>query len=1175
MEEKQNKNIVEVIREFGLSTWAVTNRTTVFFITFIIFILGAGAYVNMPKEAFPEVVLPQIVVSSPYPGNSAENIEKFLTKPMEKEFKSLDGVKKIISNSLQDYSVTIVEFQPDVSVDQALQDVKDAVDKAKSKKDWPTDLDQDPSVSDMNMADFPIMFINLFGDYPAEQLKDYAENFKDEIEALAEINEVNIRGIEEKEVKIDLDVHKLTSMKLSFSDVENAIKGRNISMSAGNLQADGMEISIKIDDQFKDVTELNNIIVKSENAEEVYLRDLLGSKPIRLEPKERRSYAKFNGENVVMLDVKKQSGQNLIEASNKINEIIKSFRQEGRVPKDLEIVVTLDQSDDTRESVANLENSIISGIILVVGVLLFFLGTRNALFVGIAIPMSMFLSFVILDAFGITINMMVLFGLIMALGMLVDNGIVVVENVYRLMDLGYSPIKAAKEGVGEIAWPIIASTATTLAAFLPLILWPGIMGEFMKFLPITLMVVLGSSLFVALVINPVFTAVFMKIKENKINRKKMWIVCGIITAVAIIGVFASYGMEANIIKNIRKLDVRERRLEFAQFIRTISNLSLLIVVVYILNIYLLNPIANFFQGRLLPALEDAYEKFLTSALKGARPWVYLGGTFGLLIFSNVLMNVFPPEVLFFPENEPKYFNVFIEMPLGTDIEKTNAVAERVEKEIEEVIYSNERVKNIVKAFTLQVGEGTSDPGDPFAGAGSSTPHKARLTVEFKGYQVRKENDTSSTDIMNAVRNKIKKENYLDAIITVEKNRDGPPVGKPINIEVSGLEIDSLRSISERIIHEINKSGIEGVEGLKTDLEVDKPEYIIEINNSEAERLGVSTFNIADNLRKALYGSDVSRFKDGDDDYDIYLRLSESYRHNINALMNQSVTFRDPSNGQIKQVPISSIASVKDSSSLGSIRRKNKNRVITVYSNVIDGYNATKVNDKLRKHLAKNMDMPRGYSFNFTGEQQEQAENMEFLTGALMMALFLILLIIVAQFNRFSAPVIILVSVLLSTTGVFLGLIAFNMEFVILMTMIGIISLAGIVVNNAIVLIDYTILLKNRTVANMSNPELYGRQELEANLIEGGKTRLRPVLLTAITTVLGLIPLAIGLNIDFFDLVKNYDAHLSIGSDQTIFWGPMSWTIIFGITFATFLTLVVVPVMFLLVERLKAKVYKRP
>ena len=1144
----KKKKLLEVVREFGLSSWAVNNRSTVFFITFIILVVGIYSYKMMPKEAFPEVTMPQIMVTTPYPGNSTENIEKFITKPLEKEINGVDGVKKMLSNSMQDYSMLMIEFQPNIEVSQALQDVKDAVDKAKAQKDWPTDLDTDPSVSDVNMSDFPIMFINLSGDYQPKQLKEYAEGFKDEIEVLSQISEVRIKGIEEKEVKIDLDVHKLTSLKLSFQDVENAIKGRNVSMSAGNLKSDGLEISLKIDDQFTSVEEMNNIIIKSENAEVVYLRDILAEKPIRLEPKERLSYARFNGENVIVLEVVKESGQNLIEASNKINAIIDRAKENHAVPKDLEIVITIDQSNDTRDNVNNLENSIISGVILVVGVLLFFLGTRNALFVGIAIPMSMFLSFVILDSLSITINMMVLFGLIMALGMLVDNGIVVVENVYRLMDKGYSPLKAAKEGVGEIAWPIIASTATTLAAFLPLLMWPGIMGKFMRYLPITLMIVLSSSLFVALVINPVFTAVFMKIKEKKVNRKKMWIAIVIAITAGAALVLTDFPV--------------------------LGNLIIIFSLLYILNIYVLHPSSYFFQGKLLPALENMYERFLASALKGYRPFIYLFGTIGLLGVSIMLMRTFPPKVLFFPENQPKYFNVFIEMPLGTDIEETNKVAESIEKKIEAVIYQEENVKNSIKAFTAQVGEGTSDPGDPFGGAGASTPHKARLTVEFKPFLER--NGVSSSEVMKAVRKAVQKKDYLDAVITVEKNRDGPPVGKPINIEIVGDEYDTLIHMAEKIIHVINKGNIEGVESLKTDLETGKPEYVININNAQAERLGVSTMNIASTLRKALYGSDVSRYKEGDDDYDIYLRLAERYRHDMNSLMNQNITFRDPANGKIKQIPISAVATVSDTSSLGAIKRKDRERVVTIYSNVLDGYNATDINNQIKDLLTEKEAafLPYGYQYNFTGEQESQEEEMAFLVKALMIAVFLILLIIVAQFNRISAPIIILFSVILSITGVILGLMVFNMDFVILMTMIGIISLAGIVVNNAIVLIDFTILLKERTLSLMDDPTRYGKKELVNNLVEGGKTRLRPVLLTAITTVLGLIPLAIGLNIDFFSFLKTYDAKISMGGDMTMFWGPMSWTIIFGITFATFLTLIVVPVMFLLVERLKSKIYNR-
>jgi len=899
---------------------------------------------------------------------------------------------------------------------------------------------------------------------------------------------------------------------------------------------------------------MNNIIIKNENAEVVYLRDVLSDKPIRLEPKERLSYARFDGQNVIVLEIIKEGGQNLIEASDNINKIITEARKNNQVPKDLEIVITIDQSDDTRDSVNNLENSIISGVILVVGVLLFFLGTRNALFVGIAIPMSMFLSFVILDSLGITINMMVLFGLIMALGMLVDNGIVVVENVYRLMDKGYSPIKAAKEGVGEIAWPIIASTATTLAAFLPLLMWPGIMGEFMKYLPITLMIVLSSSLFVALVINPVFTAVFMKIKEKKVNRKVMWVVVAVAVTIGIVLV------------NVEIPKVGE--------FPVLGNLIIIFSLLYVLNIYVLHPSSYFFQNRVLPPLENAYEKFLATALRGYKPFVYLFGTIGLMMFSFLLMDVFPPKVLFFPENEPKYFNVFVEMPLGTDIDETNTITKSLEVKINEVLNKDKKVKGSIKAFTSQVGEGTSDPGDPFGGAGAATPHKARLTVEFKPYLER--NGVMSSEVMKDVRSAIKKKDYLDAIITVEKNRDGPPVGKPVNIEIVGDEYDTLITMAERIIQVVNQGDIEGIEGLKTDLETGKPEYVIDINNAVAERLGVTTFDIANTLRNALYGSDVSRYKEIDDDFDIYLRLADRYRHDMNSLMNQNITFRDPATGKIKQVPISAVATVSDTSSLGAIKRKDRERVVTIYSNVLDGYNATDINNQIKNLLAEKESefSPIGYDYNFTGEQESQEEEMAFLTKALMIAVFLILLIIVAQFNRISSPVIILFSVVLSITGVLLGLIAFNMDFVILMTMIGIISLAGIVVNNAIVLIDYTILLKERALSNQGDKAVYSKNDLIRDIVEGGKTRLRPVLLTAITTVLGLIPLAIGLNIDFFSFLKTYDANISMGGDMTMFWGPMSWTIIFGITFATFLTLIVVPVMFLLVERMKSKIYNR-
>lgn len=1141
MNTEQKNNVT---REFGITSWAVNNRTTVFFMTFIIVVAGIAGYIMMPKEAFPEVKLPTIYVSTIYAGNSPENIEKLIARPIEKEVNGISGVKKITSSSIQDFSAIIVEFETDVDVEEALQEVKDAIDVA--KKDLPSDLDTDPVANEVNMGEAPIMNINLFGDHSSEEIKEYAELLKEKVEDLPQISRVELKGVDDKEVVVDLDVYKLSSLKLSFNDVSNAIRGRNVSMSAGAFKNKGQEISIMVNGEFDNVTDIENLVIKSENQEIVYLRNVLAS-PIRLIPKEKESYARFAGDNVVMLDVVKGSGENLLAASDEIEKLIEEVKEKHLIPSDINIVITLDLSDQTRGQVSNLLNSIISGVILVVLVLLFFLGTRNSLFVGVAIPISMLMSFMILNIMGVTINTMVLFGLIMALGMLVDNGIVVVENVYRLMDDGYTPIQAAKEGVGEVAWPIISSTATTLAAFLPLAFWPGIMGEFMKYLPITLIVVLGSSLFVALVINPALTAVFMKVGgDDKLDSKKVHIWAGGFLAFGAVILLLALGSSPMFVG--------------------IGNLFIAFAILLELNLFVLTPLSDKFQNKVLPLLENGFEKFLKGALKGRRPVAYFVSTIVLFIASIMIMGAAGLEVLFFPDNEPRYVNVYLEAPLGTDIEETNKAALDVEAQIREILKGNE---GVVNSTIAQVGRGTSDPGDPFAGGGNSvTPHKARVTVEFVESKLR--GDVKTQDLMNKMRKELDFSAYPDIVATIEKDASGPPAGKPINIEVSGERYDVIIAEVERVMAKINASGIEGIEELKTDLETGKPEKVLKIDNAKAERLGVHTSDIAQTLRTALFGMEASKFKDGEDDYPIQVRIAKDQRNDLNTLMNLNVTFRDPGTGRIKQIPINAIASIESSNSFGSIKRKNLDRVITIYSNVLDGFNGTAINNQLKTLLAEEK-MPEGYSLKFTGEQEEQDSNMNFLVSALMMALFMILLIIVAQFNRLSAPVIILTSVLFSTIGVFLGLVIFDLSFVIIMTMIGIISLAGIVVNNAIVLIDYTLLTIERK--QLEKVELT-KQDLIDSIVESGKTRLRPVLLTAITTVLGLVPLAVGVNIDFFGLFMEFDPDVFIGGDDVIFWQPMCLTIIFGVTFATFLTLIIVPVMFLGVERLKFYWFKK-
>lgn len=1131
-----------VLKEFKLSTWSIYNKMTVFVLIAMIFIAGIVSYTSMPRESFPEIVVPEIYIATPYPGNSALDIEKLITRPLEKEINGISGVDEIVSTSIEGFSSIQVKFDFSITPTEALRKVKDKVDAAMSDKDFPKDLPADPTVQELNFAELmPIMNINLSGDFSLDQLKDFGEYLEDEIEKVPEISKVDIRGIQDKEIEISVDLYKMQISKISFNDIATAIQNENMTVSGGDLLENGLRRNVRIIGEFKSAKEVEDVIVKQEEGNIVYLRDIA---VVSFKEQEKESYAREFSESVVMLDVTKRGGENLINASTQIDKIIEKAK-ENYFPSNLYISKTNDQTNDTKTMVADLENSIILGIILVVLVLLFFLGIRNALFVGIAIPMSMFISFIILGALGVTLNMMVLFSLVLALGMLVDNGIVVVENIYRLLDEGYSKKDAAKYGVGEVAWPIIASTATTLAAFLPLAFWPGMMGEFMRFLPITLIIVLGSSLFVALVINPMLTSVYMKIKEDEVNFKRILLYSIILVVVGLIFVFGGIMAKAKLLNAIGLL------LIFAGILR-------------VANTKLLSPATAWFQTKFLPRLENLYEKNLRFALYGKRPRIFFLGTFGLLILSFMLFGVFPPKVLFFPETPPKQVYVYLEYPIGTDIEVTNKTSKEIEDKIQEHLtkYEKDGSNFLITSVIGQVGEGTSDPNQ--GQQGGTTPNKARITVDFVKFIDRQ--GVNTNDVLIDIRELL--HGFPGVKITVDRPQDGPPAGAPVNIEVAGDDYEQILNTAEDLRQFINNANILGIEELKLDVEQGKPELPVIIDRQKARRLNVSTGQIADALRTSLFGKEVSTFKDGEDDYPINIRLMDKYRYNKEALMNQKITFRDQSNGKIVQVPISAISETETSSTFSAVKRKDLNRVITIFSNVLENYNATEINDQIKKAL-ENYHLPKDISISFTGEQEQQAEEMAFLSKALMIAVFLIFLILVGQFNSTSTPIIISLSVLLSLIGVLLGLIIFRMEFVIMMTMIGIISLAGIVVNNAIVLIDYTNLIMERKRLELGLAEgALTKDLIYESIVEGGKTRLRPVLLTAITTVLGLLPLAIGININFMTLFTEFDPQFYIGGENVAFWGPMSWTIIFGLTFATFLTLIIVPIMFSIMLKMK-------
>jgi multidrug efflux pump subunit AcrB len=1151
----KQKKIID--KEFGLSSWAINNKTTIYVMIFIILFAGFSAYQSMPRENFPEIKDTKIYISSIYPGNTAEDIEKLITDPLEDKLKTVSNVVEITSNSQEDFSMIIVEFDENISVDEAKQKVKDEIDSETSGEDWPSfnGAKIDPDVFELSMSEeFPILNINISGDYPVDKLKEYGEYLEDEIEDLSEIKQVDIRGAQEKEVEIAVDVYKMMAAKVSFNDVINAVNNGNITMSAGNLIASGQRRTIRILGEIQSPVELNDFVVKSENNSPIYIKDIAN---ISFKEKEKTTYAREFGEVVVMLDVKKRAGKNMVAAASKIASIVKEAK-ENIFPKNLNVTITNDQSSKTIGQVDDLVNNIIFGIILVVTVLMFFLGFRNALFVGFAIPMSMFMSLMILNALGYTMNTMILFGLIMGLGMLVDNGIVVVENVYRLMDEeGMTRKEAAKKGISEIALPIIISTATTVAAFIPLGLWPGIMGQFMIYLPITLSVVLGSSLFVAIFFNSVMVSQFMSVEDKDLPLKKIITVTSIIGLIGLVilltgGAYRIFG----------------------------SLMIFTAIMLWIYRLFLRN-MANYFQLNILANWENLYEKTLRGALKSWRPYAVSIGTMLLLFIAfggfGASISSQRTKVEFFPDNIPNQIIIYIEYPEGTDIEKTNNIT----KEIENKVYSMLKAKEyfdgnynfMVESAVSQVGEGAGNP-QADGGSVSEMPHKGKITASMREFKFRKGKNSE------VLRQKIQESLvgiYPGVTISVEKDYNGPPAGYPINIELEGKDYAELIHTAEKMRDFINSKNISGIDELKIDVNRAKPSMTVKIDRKKAGELGVSAGQIGQQLRNSIFGSKAGIYKQNGDDYDIYIRFNKDDKYNKSAIFNQKIIFRDPASGKIKEIPVSAVTRQKNNSGFSAIKHKDVKRVVTVYSALSPGYtDAGAIVKKIQNEMESISDLPPSIKIDFTGQIEEQNKQMKFLVGAFFTGLGLIFLILIFQFNSVSKPAIIMLAIFLSLIGVFGGLIITGSPFVIMMTMVGIISLAGIVVNNGVVLLDYIQLLidRKKIELNLDEDAILPNKDVFELIIQAGKARLRPVLLTAITTILGLVPLAIGFNINFYTLFNELDPNIYVGGDNVRFWGPLAWTVIYGLLIATFLTLIVVPILFYLSTKLKSWIRKQ-
>lgn len=1107
------------MKEFKPTSWSIDNKTSIYIMTLIVTLAGIFSYVNLQKENFPDIVIPTVMVATVHPGTSPSDMENLITRPIEKELKAINGVKKITSNSMQDFSMIAVEFNTDVEVPEAKQQVRDAVDKARA--DLPTDLDQEPNIQEINFSEFPIMYVNVSGNYSLDQLKDYAEDLQDRFEAYPEITRVDMVGALDKEVQVNVDLYKMQAAQVTFTDISNAIARENITISGGNITVGEARRSVRVTGQYVDPEKIGDIVLQSAAGANIKLRDIA---EVKQGFKEQESFARLGNEPVITLNIIKRSGENLIEASDKIHATIEEM-QRTSLPQDLHITVTGDQSTQTRHTLNDLINTIIIGFVLVTLILMFFMGTTNAIFVGLSVPISMFLAFILMPTFGFTLNMIVLFSFLLALGIVVDDAIVVIENTHRIYHTtNLNIVKSAKVAAGEVFLPVLAGTLTTVAPFLPLAFWPGIVGEFMFFLPITLIVTLLSSLLVAFIINPVFAVSFMKRhgeeQSTPRSRRIFWVLISIAVVVAAVGYIAGWYGTANLI--------------------------MLFVVLILLNKYVLTGLINKFQGSVLPRFMSGYERLLRWMLVGKRPIGMFFGVIGLLFFSFILTALRPPKVEFFPSSDPNFVYAYINMPIGTDQAVTDSVTKLVERRVYNVIgQNNPDVESVISNVAI----GAGDENDRTTTAQS---HKGKVTVAFVEYKDR-QTDKTSAEYLTGIREAV--QGIPGAEITVSQEQNGPPVGKPISIEVAGEDFEELIALSKQIKQYIDQQQIGGIEELRSDLEDSKPEIVVNIDRERANREGISTGQIGQEVRTAIFGMEASKFKLDEEEYPIQVRYAEPYRDNIDALLDMRITYRDMNTGIVRQIPLSSVATVDYTNSYGGIKRKNLKRVVTLESNVLDGYNANEVVQQIQGAL-QNFETPEGYEISMGGEQQEQEESANFLMIALVAAFCIIFLILVTQFNSISKPFIILSEVLFSIIGVLLGFSIFGMDVSVVMTGVGIVALAGIVVKNGILIVEFTDIL------------LSEGKELREAIVEAGKTRLNPVLLTATATILGLIPLALGLNLNFYTLFTEFEAGLFMGGDSAAFWGPLAWTIIFGLGFATAVTLLIVPVMYLLNEKLK-------
>jgi len=1138
---KMLEGVSKKFKEFKLTSWAIDNRTAIYIIAILITIMGLTKFNTMPKEQFPDIVVPTISITTIYVGNSPQDIENLVTQPIEKELKGISGAKvnKIQSISQTDYSLIIVEFDTDVETDIARQKVKDAIDKARTE--LPTDLTEEPNVQEFAFSDMPIMYVNVSGDYDGIKLKEYADRMQDRFEELPEINRAEIVGAPEREIQVNVDPYKMNASRVSFTDIENAIARENIDITGGLLEVGDMKRTLRIKGQFKVAKDLESVVVKSSSqGATVYLKDIA---VIKDTIKERDSYARLDGKNVVTLNIVKRAGENLIEAAGKIKDMVAEMQKKDELPKDLKVVITGDQSKQTATSFNELINTIIIGFILVLFILMFFMGVTNAFFVALSVPLSVFVAFLFLpvaDAIvgtNVTLNFIVLFGLLFGLGIIVDDAIVVIENTHRIYDNGRVPIvRSAKEAAGEVFIPVLAGTATTLAPFFPLLFWGGLIGKFMIYLPTILILTLAASLIVAFIFNPVFAVSFMRPEGKEYEKPKK-------------AVFRNKWFITFLIAGL---------LLHLPGWHGLANFLFLMAILMVFNAYVLNGVIHRFQKRFLPGLMNRYEKLLKWILVGKRPiWAFVS-LFGLFAIALIGMMVRGNKTTFFPSGDPNFVYVYLKLPVGSDVKYTDSVTRVLEQRVVKVLEDEMPQKNgIVESVITNVAVSANNPRDNNRSVQSNL---GRIQVSFVEFE--KRHGKRTRPFMDEIRRVV--QGVPGASVEVAQEDGGPPTDPPVNIEIIGDDFENIASVATQLYNFLDTNRVVGIENLQPDVDLNNPEISIVIDRERAMLEGLSTAQIGMSIRTALFGKEVSKIKDGEDEYKIQLRYSDIMRNNINDLMNMHITFMDMNTMEVKSIPIGAVANVEYSSTTGGVKRKNVRRTIQLQSNVLDPTMVAGINQELQvkiQEFQSKVSVPADVSIRLSGQSEQEQETMNFLTNALIIALAIIFLILVLQFNSMSKPFIVITEIFFSVIGVFLGYAITGMTIATIMLGVGIVGLAGIVIKNGILLIEFTDELRSR-----------GMRTREAT-IQAGKIRIIPVLLTAVATILGLLPLAVGFNIDFAGLFSHLNPNIFFGGDSVVFWGPLSWTIIFGLIFSFFLTLVMVPSMYLMAERLKRPMEK--